>query len=70
MAKIPKTKYIVRQPIKDLKGSILGYEIRYTGESQRSNITIPPSSRPTSPPEWWWASWPSRSPSRLPSPAA
>ena len=34
MAKIPKTKYIVRQPIKDLKGSILGYEIRYAGEDK------------------------------------
>ena len=37
MAKIPKTKYIVRQPIKDLKGSILGYEIRYTGENYGYN---------------------------------
>lgn len=30
---IPKTKYIVRQPIKDLQGGLLGYEIRYTGEN-------------------------------------
>ena len=37
MAKIPKTKYMVRQPIKDLKGSILGYEIRYTGENYGYN---------------------------------
>ncbi|MDE7245077.1 MAG: HDOD domain-containing protein [Oscillospiraceae bacterium] len=27
------TKYIVRQPIKDLKGKIIAYEIRYAGES-------------------------------------
>ena len=26
-------KYVVRQPIKDLQGTVLGYEIRYTGES-------------------------------------
>ena len=25
-------KYVVRQPIKDLQGTVLGYEIRYTGE--------------------------------------
>ena len=25
-------KYVVRQPIKDLRGTVLGYEIRYTGE--------------------------------------
>lgn len=28
------SKYIVRQPIKDVKGSILGYEILYHGENQ------------------------------------
>ena len=28
------SKYIVRQPIKDLKGKILGYEIQYHGENQ------------------------------------
>ena len=32
MANFAKTKYIVRQPIKDLQGAVLGYEIRYTGE--------------------------------------
>lgn len=32
MAKTAKSKYIVRQPIKDLHGSTLGYEIRYSGE--------------------------------------
>ena len=37
MAKIAKTKYIVRQPIKDLQGNILGYEIRYTGENYGYN---------------------------------
>lgn len=26
-------KYVVRQPIKNLQGEVLGYEIRYTGES-------------------------------------
>ena len=31
MAKFGTTKYIVRQPIKDLQGTVLGYEIRYTG---------------------------------------
>jgi len=33
MAKIAKRKYIVRQPIKDLQGATLGYEIRYAGEN-------------------------------------
>ena len=33
MAKATKSKYIVRQPIKDLQGATLGYEIRYTGEN-------------------------------------
>ena len=28
------SKYIVRQPIKDLQGKILGYEIRYAGEDK------------------------------------
>lgn len=37
MAKIARTKYIVRQPIKDLQGTILGYEIRYTGENYGYN---------------------------------
>ena len=37
MAKIARTKYIVRQPIKDLKGNTLGYEIRYTGENYGYN---------------------------------
>lgn len=37
MAKIARTKYIVRQPIKDLQGTILGYEIRYTGEDNGYN---------------------------------
>ena len=32
MDNMATTKYIVRQPIKDLQGTILGYEIRYTGE--------------------------------------
>ena len=26
-------KYVVRQPIKDLRGAVLGYEIRYSGEN-------------------------------------
>ena len=29
---INASKYIVRQPIKDLKGKTLAYEIRYAGE--------------------------------------
>ena len=33
MANMAQTKYIVRQPIKDLQGTVLGYEIRYTGEN-------------------------------------
>jgi len=33
MSKIAKRKYIVRQPIKDLQGKLLGYEIRYAGEN-------------------------------------
>lgn len=33
MAKIGKSKYIVRQPIKDIGGTVLGYQIRYTGEN-------------------------------------
>ena len=33
MARISKSKYIVRQPIKDMQGTILGYQIRYTGEN-------------------------------------
>lgn len=37
MAKTTRTKYIVRQPIKDLQGTILGYEIRYTGEDYGYN---------------------------------
>ena len=37
MAKIARTKYIVRQPIKDLQGNTLGYEIRYTGENYGYN---------------------------------
>ncbi len=37
MANMAKTKYIVRQPIKDLQGSVLGYEIRYTGENAGYN---------------------------------
>ena len=37
MAKTKRTKYIVRQPIKDLHGTILGYEIRYTGEDYGYN---------------------------------
>lgn len=37
MAKIARTKYIVRQPIKDLQGTTLGYEIRYTGENYGYN---------------------------------
>ena len=37
MAKFGTTKYIVRQPIKDLQGAILGYEIRYTGENAGYN---------------------------------
>lgn len=28
------SKYIVRQPVKDMKGSIIGYEIQYHGENQ------------------------------------
>lgn len=28
------SKYIVRQPVKDLKGGIIGYEIQYHGENQ------------------------------------
>lgn len=32
MANMATSKYIVRQPIKDLQGTTLGYEIRYTGE--------------------------------------
>lgn len=32
MANNAKSKYIVRQPIKDLQGMVLGYQIRYTGE--------------------------------------
>ena len=28
------TKYIVRQPIKDLENHIVGYEIQYYGENQ------------------------------------
>lgn len=28
-----RNKYVVRQPIKDLQGKVLGYEIRYTGEN-------------------------------------
>ncbi|MCI9155662.1 MAG: HDOD domain-containing protein [Lawsonibacter sp.] len=28
------SKYIVRQPVKDLKGTIIGYEIQYHGENQ------------------------------------
>ena len=31
------SKYIVRQPIKDLQGTVLGYEIRYTGENTGYN---------------------------------
>jgi len=30
---INTNKYVVRQPIKDLQGKVLGYEIRYTGEN-------------------------------------
>lgn len=37
MAKFGTTKYIVRQPIKDLQGTVLGYEIRYTGENTGYN---------------------------------
>ena len=37
MAKISTSKYIVRQPIKDLQGKILGYEIRYAGEDKAYN---------------------------------
>lgn len=37
MPKTTRTKYIVRQPIKDLQGTILGYEIRYTGEDYGYN---------------------------------
>ena len=37
MANMAKTKYIVRQPIKDLQGTVLGYEIRYTGEDAGYN---------------------------------
>ena len=33
MANRQTNKYIVRQPIKDLHGKNLGYEIRYAGES-------------------------------------
>ena len=29
-----KNKYIVRQPIKDMQGNIIGNEIVYHGESQ------------------------------------
>jgi EAL and modified HD-GYP domain-containing signal transduction protein len=36
------SKYIVRQPIKDLNGKIIGYEILYHGENQAySNIEAP-----------------------------
>ena len=37
MSKKAKSKYIVRQPIKELSGTILGYEIRYTDEDSGSN---------------------------------
>ena len=37
MANMAKTKYIVRQPIKDLQGGVLGYEIRYAGEDAGFN---------------------------------
>ena len=37
MASNAKGKYIVRQPIKDLQGTLLGYEIRYTGENTGYN---------------------------------
>ncbi|MCI9513665.1 MAG: diguanylate phosphodiesterase, partial [Oscillospiraceae bacterium] len=36
------SKYIVRQPIKDLNGKIIGYEILYHGENQAySSIEAP-----------------------------
>ena len=37
MSKKAKSKYIVRQPIKDLEGTIMGYEIRYTDEDSGYN---------------------------------
>ena len=37
MSKKAKSKYIVRQPIKELSGTILGYEIRYTDEDSGYN---------------------------------
>ena len=32
------SKYIVRQPIKDLNGKIIGYEILYHGENQAYSL--------------------------------
>ena len=32
------SKYIVRQPIKDPQGKILGYEILYHGENQAFTV--------------------------------
>ena len=34
-------KYIVRQPIKDLTGKVVGYEIQYYGENQAYNMDEP-----------------------------
>ena len=38
------SKYIVRQPIKDPSGAILGHEILYHGENQAFSPTYPASS--------------------------
>ena len=35
------SKYIVRQPIKDPQGKILGYEILYHGENQAFTVETP-----------------------------
>ena len=34
------SKYIVRQPIKDVGGKILGYEILYHGENQADRKSV------------------------------